>query len=54
MESLLERTDTCHTNPEKSSTNKINKHTASGYSLFTHLHLMLQKTSMIVIETKTV
>ena len=27
---------TCHNNPEKSSTNKINKHTASGYSLFTH------------------
>ena len=26
--------NTCHNNPEKSSTIKINKHTASGYSLF--------------------
>ena len=35
MECLLERTDTCHNNPTKSSTTKINKHTASGNSLFT-------------------
>ena len=28
--------NTCHSNPEKSSTTKINKHTPSGYSLFTH------------------
>ena len=28
--------NTCHHNPEKSSTTKINKHTPSGYSLFTH------------------
>ena len=27
--------NTCHNNPEKSSTTKINKHTPSGYSLFT-------------------
>ena len=27
---------TCHNNPEKSSTTKINKHTSSAYSLFTH------------------
>ena len=36
MESLLEKIDTCHNNPENSSTIKINKHTAPGYSLFTH------------------
>ena len=36
LECLLEKMSTCHNNPEKSSTNKINKHTASGYSLFTH------------------
>ena len=35
-ECLLEKTNTCHNNPEKSSTTKINKHTPSGYSLFTH------------------
>ena len=34
--SLFEKIDTCHSNPEKSSTSKINKHAASGYSLFTH------------------
>ena len=36
LESLLEKMNTCHSNPEKSSTIKINKHTPSGYSLFTH------------------
>ena len=35
-ESLLEKIDTCHSNPEKSSTTKTNKHTTSGYSLFMH------------------
>ena len=35
-ESLLEKTDTCHNNPEKSLTTKVTKHTACGYSLFTH------------------
>ena len=33
---LLEKISSCHNNPEKSLTTKINKHTASGYSLFTH------------------
>ena len=36
LESLLEKTETCYNNPEKSSTTKINKHTPSGHSLFTH------------------
>ena len=36
LESLLEKMNTCYDNPEKSSTIKINKHTPSGYSLFTH------------------
>ena len=36
MESLLDKIGTCQSNPEKSSTTEINKHTASGYSLFTH------------------
>ena len=35
MESFLEKIDTCHSNSEKSSTTKKNKHAASGYSLFT-------------------
>ena len=36
LECLLEKMNICHNNPEKSSTTKINKHTPSGYSLFTH------------------
>ena len=36
LESLLENINTCHNNPEKSSTTKINKYTPSAYSLFTH------------------
>ena len=36
LECLLEKMNTCHNNPENSSTTKINKHTTSGYSLFTH------------------
>ena len=36
IESLLEKMSTCHNNLKKSSTIKINKHTASGYSLFMH------------------
>ena len=36
LESLLEKMNTCHNNPEKSLTTKTNKHTPSGYSLFPH------------------
>ena len=36
LESLLEKMNTCHNNPKKPSTTKINKHTPTGYSLFTH------------------
>ena len=39
LECLLEKMSTCYNNPEKSSTTKINKHTPSGYSLFTHCSL---------------
>ena len=31
----LKKTSTCQNNPNKSSTTKINKHTSSGYSIFT-------------------
>ena len=36
LECLLEKISTCYNNLEESSTTKINKHTPSGYSLFTH------------------
>ena len=36
LEYLLEKMSTCINNPNESSTTKINKHTSSGYSIFTH------------------
>ena len=36
LESLVEKMNTCHNNPEKSSITKITKHTPSGYLLLTH------------------
>ena len=36
LECLLEKVDTCYNNPKESSTTEINKHTPSGYLLFTH------------------
>ena len=36
VECLLEKKSSCQNNPNKSSTTKINKHTPSGYSIFTH------------------
>ena len=36
LETLLEKMSTCHNNPKKSSTTKINKDTVSAYSLFTN------------------
>ena len=39
LESLLEKMSTCQNDPKNSSATKINKHTPSGYSLFTHFSL---------------
>ena len=36
LEYLLEKMSTCINNPNESSTTKINKHTPSSYSIFTH------------------
>ena len=36
LECLLEKMSTCYNTPEESSATKINKHTSSGYSIFTH------------------
>ena len=35
LEPLLEKISTCHNNPKKSSTSKINEHRPSRFSLFT-------------------
>ena len=45
---------TCRNNPKKSSTTKINKHTSSGYSLFTHCSFDTKKIDLIIIEAKIV
>ena len=36
LECLLEKMSTCINNPNESPTTEINKHTPSGYSIFTH------------------
>ena len=36
LECLIDKMSTCQNNPNKSSTTKINKHTLSGYLIFTH------------------
>ena len=46
LKSLLEKMSTCHNNPEKSSTIKINEHTPSRYSLFTHCSFNLTKNKL--------
>ena len=40
LESLLEKMSTCHNNPERSSTIKINSQTPSGYSLLEIVQLI--------------
>ena len=46
LESLLEKMNTCHNNPEKSSKTKINKHIPSGCSFFTHCSLDTTKNKL--------
>ena len=43
LECSLQKMSTCHNNPEKSRTTKINKHTSSDYSLFTQYSFDLTK-----------
>ena len=54
FESFLEKMNACYNNPEKSSTTKIN----NIYHLVIHclhtVHLIQQKISLIIIETKIV
>ena len=52
FECLLKKMKTWHDNPKKSSTTKINKHTPSGYSLFTHCSFDVKKISSVIIESK--
>ena len=52
IESLIKKIGTCHNNFEKLLTTKINKHTASSYSLFTHGSFDNTKTSIPIIGVK--
>ena len=54
LESLLEKMNTCHNNPEKSSTTKINKHKPFWLFIFTHCSFDTKKISLIIIEVKIV
>ena len=42
----LKKLITCHNNPKDSSATKINKHTSSGYSLFTDCSFDLTKNKL--------
>ena len=52
LECLLEKMNTCYNDPKESSTTEINKHTPSGYSLFTIVHSIKQKINLVIIEMK--
>ena len=54
--SLFGKINTCHNNPKKLSTTKINKHSPSGYSLFTHCSFdtTKNKISLIIIVARIV
>ena len=54
LECLLEKMSICYNNPGESSTTEINKHTPSGYSLFTHCSFDKIKINLIIIEVKIV
>ena len=53
LESLLEKMNTYHINPKNSSTTKINKHTPSGYRLFTHCSFDTRKNKFVYYRGKT-
>ena len=52
-ESLFETKDTCN-NPKMSSATKLNKHVASGISLFTHYSFDETKVNLVIIEAEVV
>ena len=54
LECSLEKMSTCLNNPNESSATKINKHTRSGYSIFTHCSFDESKNKLIMIEVKIV
>ena len=51
LECLLEKMNSCHNNPEKSSATKINMHPLVIHCLHT-VHLIQQKISLSIIKAK--
>ena len=54
LESLLEIMSTCHNNPKKSSTTKINKYTLVVIHCSQIVHSIQQKLNLIIKEAKIV
>ena len=54
LESLLQKMNTCHNNPKKSLSTKINKDTLPVIHCVHTVHLIQQKISSIIIATKIV
>ena len=54
LECLFKKMSTCKNNPNESSTTEINKHTPSGYSIFTNCSCdqTKNKINLIIIEVK--
>ena len=47
LECLLEKMNTCHNNPEKSSTTKVSKLPPFGYLLYTHYSFDTTKNKLV-------
>ena len=52
LECLLEKMSACINNPNESFTTKINKHTPSGYSIFTHCSFNKSKNKLNYYKSK--
>ena len=52
LECLLEKMSACFNNPNESFTTKINKHTPSGYSIFTHCSFDKSKNKLNYYRSK--
>ena len=52
VESLLEKMSTCRSNSKESCTTKVNKHTPSDYSLFTHCSFDTTKNKLDYYKSK--
>ena len=52
LERLLKKMDTCQNDPQKSYTEKENKHKPFGYSMFTHCSFHVRKNKLDCYRSK--